>query len=180
MVVTEIELRPPLPQDAVELFPLVDGTRVCDTLAWDGPQSAEEYGEGLALRALQVLAGDKHFFTVVLRQTGRPIGSCDLRFEEGVSNQANVGLWIGEPFQGRGYGTQVIASLVGYGFGQLQLTKIVADIFVGNWASRRAFENNGFQLEETQTAALVKRGRPVDEWLVGLTREAYLARIGNA
>jgi len=156
------------------LFPLVDGTSVCDTLAWDGPESAEEYSQGLALRSLQVLAGDKHFFTIVLRQSSQPIGSCDLRLEHDGAAQANVGLWIGEPFQGKGYGTQVVGSLTAYGFEKLGLQKIVADIFVGNWASRRAFEKNGFQLEEIQPAALVKRGLPVDEWLVGLTRDAYL------
>jgi RimJ/RimL family protein N-acetyltransferase len=170
----DVELRPPLPQDAEVLFPLVDGTSVCDTLAWDGPESAEEYSQGLALRSLQVLAGDKHFFTIVLRQSSQPIGSCDLRLERDGAAQANVGLWIGEPFQGKGYGTQVVGSLTAYGFEKLGLQKIVADIFVGNWASRRAFEKNGFQLEEIQPAVLVKRGLPVDEWLVGLTRDAYL------
>lgn len=169
----DIELRPPLPLDAEALFPLVDGTSVCDTLAWDGPESADEYSQGLALRSLQVLAGEKHFFTIVLRETGQPIGSCDLRFENDDTTQANVGLWIGEPFQGKGYGTQVVASLAAYGFGELGLSKIVADIFVGNWASRRAFEKNGFQLEATLAAALVKRGSPVDEWFLGLRREDY-------
>jgi len=159
------------------LFPLVDGTSVCDTLAWDGPESAEEYSQGLALRSLQVLAGDKHFFTIVLRESGQPIGSCDLRFENDDTTQANVGLWIGEPFQGKGFGTQVVGSLIAYGFEKVGLNKIVADIFVGNWASRRAFEKNGFQLEETQPAALVKRGSPVDEWFVGLSREAYLGSV---
>ncbi len=175
----DIELRPPLPEDAEHLFPLVDGTSVCDTLAWDGPESEEEYGQGLALRALQVLAGDKHFFTIVLRDSRGPIGSCDLRFENDDASQANVGLWIGEPYQGRGYGTQVVASLAAYGFQQLGLEKIVADIFVGNWASRRAFEKNGFQLEDIQAAALIKRGSPVDEWMMGLSRADYLgSRLG--
>jgi ribosomal-protein-alanine N-acetyltransferase len=169
----DIELRPPLPEDAEILYPMLDGTSVCDTLAWDGPESAEEFSQGLALRSLEVLAGEKHFFTIVLKQTGEPIGSCDLRFEGDEKTVANVGLWIGEPFQGRGYGTQVVGALAAYGFEQLGLDKIVADIFVGNWASRRAFEKNGFDYETTQTAALIKRGEPVDEWMVGLTRGVY-------
>jgi len=173
--VDDIQLRPPLPQDAEVLFPLLAGTSVCDTLAWDGPETAEEFRQGLALRALQVLAGDKHFFTIELRATSQPIGSCDLRFEDDDPSQANVGLWIGEPYQGRGYGTQVVGALAAYGFETLGLDKIVADVFVGNWASRRAFEKNGFELESTQQAALTKRGKPVDEWMLGLSRADYLA-----
>jgi ribosomal-protein-alanine N-acetyltransferase len=171
----DIELRPPLPADAEVLFPLVAETSVCDTLAWDGPESAEEFGQGLVLRALQVLAGDKHFFTIVLKETGQPIGSCDLRFEDNDTSQANVGLWIGEPFQGKGYGTQVVGALVDYGFSRLGLDMIYADIFVGNWASRRAFEKNGFRLDRTEPAALIKRGRPVNEWIVELSRTGYQA-----
>jgi hypothetical protein len=46
-----------------------------------------------------------------------------------------------------------------------------AGVFVGNHASRRIFEKNGFQLEGTRRRAVRKRGRFVDEWLSGLLRE---------
>lgn len=176
----DIELRPPLPADAPALFPLLDHSRVADTLAWDGPESPEDYRQGLALRAVQVLAGEKHFFTIVLKVTGSPIGSCDLRFEGPDHRRANIGLWIGEPYQGHGYGTQTIGALVDYGFHQLNVDVIEADIFVGNWASRRAFEKNGFELTGTEPAALIKRGQPVDEWMLALTRQAFERRPAQA
>jgi ribosomal-protein-alanine N-acetyltransferase len=175
----DIELRPPLPADAQALFPLVDHTPVCDTLVWDGPESFEEYRRGLAMRAVQVLAGEKHFFTIMLKPAGQPIGSCDLRVEAAEGRRANAGLWIGEPFQGRGYGTQTIGALAAYGFNRLGVEAIEADIFVGNWASRRAFEKNGFALTATETGALIKRGQPVDEWMLELTRSAFDSRAGK-
>ena len=82
--------------------------------------------------------------------------------------RADIGLWVGEPFHGKGYGTAAIAQAVAYGFRALKLSKIEATCFVGNWPSRRSFEKNGFVLEGTIRRAVKKRGVLVDEWLLGI------------
>ena len=51
------------------------------------------------------------------------------------------------------------------------LKKLEATVFVGNHASRRAFEKNGFTLEGTIRRAVRKRGVLVDEWLFGIVGE---------
>jgi RimJ/RimL family protein N-acetyltransferase len=43
-------------------------------------------------------------------------------------------------FLGKGYGTKAISELVKYGFEKLGMKSISAMVFVGNHASRRAFE----------------------------------------
>ncbi|MGD8815372.1 MAG: GNAT family protein [Anaerolineales bacterium] len=167
-----IELRPPEESDAHDLFPLLKGTSVTDTLAWDGPASLREYQHALRTREAQVAAGLTHFFTIVECASGRAIGSCDVRpDEDGI--HAMVGLWIGEPYQGRGLGTAVIARLVSFAFETLGTNRLEADVFVGNLKSRRAFERNGFVLLRTIHAAVVKRGMPIDEWRLILKREHW-------
>jgi RimJ/RimL family protein N-acetyltransferase len=44
-----------------------------------------------------------------------------------------------------------------------------ATIFIGNLASRKAFEKAGFKLEKTLENAVQKRGNAVDEWLMAIT-----------
>ncbi|HEY69807.1 MAG TPA: GNAT family N-acetyltransferase [Anaerolineae bacterium] len=170
-----VELRPPVEADAQDLFPLLKGTSVTDTLAWDGPLSLTEYRRGLHERGAQVAAGLKHFFTIVEVGSGRAIGSCDVRLDEDGS-RAMMGLWIGEPYQGKKLGTAVIAELASYAFETLGVNRLEAEVFVGNLRSRRAFERNGFVLLQTNPAAVVKRGVPVDEWRLGLEREAWERR----
>lgn len=167
-----IELRPPLESDAEVLFPLIHGTSVPDTLAWDGPQSLEEYQRALRTRGAQVAAGLLHFFTIVERASGHPIGSCDVRPDEDGS-RAMVGLWIGESYQGRGLGTAVIGELTAYAYKKLNVGRVEADVFVGNLRSRRAFERNGFKLLRTIPGAVMKRGKPIDEWRMGLDRKVW-------
>jgi RimJ/RimL family protein N-acetyltransferase len=170
-----ISLRPVTARDARELFPLVYQTRVPNTLAWDGPLSLEEYQNGYAAREVQMRRGEIHLFTILEAASGHPVGAIDIR-PENQPGRADIGLWIGEPYQGKGYGTQAVSQIIDYGFQQLGLDKVEACIFTGNWASRRIFEKNGFILERTIRNAVLKQGRWLDEWLVGINREDYFIR----
>jgi [ribosomal protein S5]-alanine N-acetyltransferase len=85
---------------------------------------------------------------------------------------AALGFWVVEPYQGKGAATQAIAELIAFAFARGR-EKLEALVFVGNHASRRALEKNGFQLEGTLRCAVRKRGVYVDEWLLGITRADY-------
>ena len=176
-----ISLRPPEPRDAEILFPLIHKTPVTDTIVWDGPDSLADYQEALRVRRAATLSGQEFFFAIVETASGKPggapIGTATLRpYPDGY--RGDVGLWIGAPYHGKGYGTRVIGRLISYGFRVVDLKKIEATVFVGNLASRRIFEKNGFRLEGTIRMAVVKRGVGVDEWLFGLLQEEYLGGSG--
>ncbi len=164
-----VEIRPVRASDADALFAQLANTAVTDTLPWEGPTSLDEYRASLARRESQVVAGLSHFFTIVVGDAGRAVGSIALR-PKAPPGRADVGLWVGAQAQGRGYGTRAIGLVARYGFGQLALGRLEAYVFVGNVASRRAFEKNGFTLECTLPGAAVKRGAPRDEWLLALER----------
>ncbi|MDB4967388.1 MAG: acetyltransferase, family [Myxococcales bacterium] len=170
-----IELRAPLPSDVEALHPLVAGTGVADTLLWDGPASLDEYRRTWLIFVEEVARGGRQTFTIVETATGAVIGTAGLRPVAGSDAapwfRADIGLFIGIPYQGRGYGTAAVRQLLDVGFGKLGLEKIEAAVFVGNVASRRIFEKNGFVLEGTIRKAVRKRGRLVDEWLLGIVRE---------
>jgi RimJ/RimL family protein N-acetyltransferase len=168
-----IELRIAKAADADHLFPMIYKSPVTDTILWDGPESIETYRESLAERGAQTTAGEAYFFTIVETSSCMPIGNCELRPEDG-ENIGSIGLWIGEPYQGRGYGTSVAQRLIHLGFQQLGLQKILAEVFVGNLPSRKIFEKNGMVLEQILPRKIVKRGATLDAWMFSITREHYL------
>jgi uncharacterized protein (DUF952 family)/RimJ/RimL family protein N-acetyltransferase len=167
-----VRLSPVQAGDADELFPLIYNSPVTATIAWDGPNDLEEFRANLAEREEQVHRGERHIFTLHSMPGNQAMGSASIR-PDAESFRAEMGLWIGEPFHGKGYGTRVVRELVKYGFEVLNLQKIDAFVFTENWASRRIFEKNGFSLEGTIRSAVKKRGRSIDEWLFGLTRQEY-------
>lgn len=167
-----ILLQPVQEHDANALFPLIFSTPVTDTLVWDGPESLEAFRLALAERADQVRRGERHIFTIIEQTLGQPIGSASIR-PDAEGFRADIGLWIGQPYHGNGYGTLVVRKLLEYGFNSLGVEKIDAYVFVGNWASRRIFEKNNFQHEGTIRRAVRKRGMALDEWLFGITRDDW-------
>jgi RimJ/RimL family protein N-acetyltransferase len=171
MRVTAIEIRPVRGEDAGPLFPMIHGSPVTDTIQWDGPASLAEYEKGLAEREGQHARGEIHMFTIVEKTTGELVGSIDIRPE--TDFWATIGLWVGERFHGRGYGTEAVREIARYGFEILKLAKIEGAIFVGNESSRRIFEKNGFALEGTLRYQARKRGRLRDVWIMGKTVEEH-------
>jgi uncharacterized protein (DUF952 family)/RimJ/RimL family protein N-acetyltransferase len=172
-------LRPVQAEDADILFPMIYHSPVTDTLLWNGPDSLDEYRQGLAKRAERVALGEDHMFTMVaIDDSGEnpdtAIGSAGIDPESKQNLRADLGLWIGLPYHGKGYGTLAIRWLLDYGFIRLGMEKIEACVYTGNWASRRIFEKNGFILEGTIRKATLKRGQWQDDWRMGITREDYL------
>ena len=164
-------IRPLQAADARALFPMVFQSPVTRNLVWDGPESVEEYCDTVAGFAERSRGRTMHIFTIEDEQ-GTPIGNIDLRpYDDGY--RGDMGLWIGEAHQGRGHGTAAIRLAAQYAFGQLGLEKLEASIFLGNYASRRAFEKNGFRCEGTIRKAVRKQGVLIDEWLMGLLREEF-------
>jgi ribosomal-protein-alanine N-acetyltransferase len=154
---------------ARELFPHIYKTKIVDTIQWDGPENLEDFERSLAERELQMDKGNLHQFTIIDPQTNKPAGSIDIRPESNLY-RADVGLWIGQNFQGQGLGTKAIKSITKYGFQSLNLEKIEASIFVGNLSSRKIFEKCGYSLEGTIRYKTKKYGKLVDEWLFGITK----------
>jgi [ribosomal protein S5]-alanine N-acetyltransferase len=164
-------LRAPLAEDARALFPLVFRTSVVDHIAWDGPDSEQEYIARFAAICEKTLRSERHFFTIADPASSRAIGCCDVRPDE-QKFLATVGILIGEAHQGKGLGTRAIGELTAYSFDVLGLHKLVAELFVDNWPSRRSFEKNGFVLEGTTRQSALKRGMARDQWLLGLVNGA--------
>jgi RimJ/RimL family protein N-acetyltransferase len=162
-----ILLRPVLATDAAPLYPQLAGTRIPDTILWDGPDSLADYQAGLASRADQVTRGEVHVFTIL--GDGAPVGMIDVRPKNDF--RGDLGLWVGEAHHGRGVGTEAVRLAAHYAFDRLGLKKLEATVFIGNTASRRIFEKNHFTLEGTIRRAVRKRGQLVDEWLFGLLPE---------
>jgi RimJ/RimL family protein N-acetyltransferase/uncharacterized protein (DUF952 family) len=165
-----VKLLPVQAQDAERLFLLLRQSGVTDWLLWDGPESWEEYNQNLALRAEEVARGEKYLFTIWADD--QPVGNIDIRPHNDF--RADIGLWIGTPYHGQGIGSQAVQQITAYGFFRLGMEKIEAEVFVGNQASRRIFEKCGFTLEGTRRLSVRKRGKLLDEWNLGITRQDYM------
>lgn len=164
-----ILLRPLCSEDAAALYPLLAG--VAGNLVVDGPENEGELELALDSRVELADAGVVRAFTIVHEETGVVMGSIHLKYDLGRS-WGEMGVWLGRQFHGHGFGSEAIGRVVEEGFVELGLRRIEAQIFEGNHASRKAFENNGFVLERVDLGGVLQRGEFRDVWI--------LAAYGNS
>jgi ribosomal-protein-alanine N-acetyltransferase len=147
-----VRIRPLRAADARSLFPLVHGVRpVLDWLCWQGPSDLEELERDSAVWRVVTPNGTNYRFAVELVTGGEVIGTASLRFVD-HPHVGDLGYWLGVPYHGRGFGSELVALLVHLGFDLLGTPALSAEVFPGNHASERVLERNGFRLERAVPA----------------------------
>jgi RimJ/RimL family protein N-acetyltransferase len=99
-----------------------------------------------------------------------------------------LGIGIGEPdYRSRGYGTDAMRLLVGYGFRELDAYRIQLGVLSTNLRAIRCYEKVGFVREVVKRAEVYRDGQRIDMYYMGLLRSeweaqrmAVLAREGRS
>lgn len=116
-------------------------------------------------------------YAVILKDTGKLIGSCELAFTD--HDPAELAWELHRNYWNKGYGTEIGRTLLRLGFEILQLRRITADRNTLNIGSYRIMEKIGMRRE----AHYVKlyRGNSVlghawcDKYLYAILRDEYLS-----
>jgi RimJ/RimL family protein N-acetyltransferase len=105
---------------------------------------------------------------------GEPMGCQGLRGERFAStHRAVTGSWLGERYQGRGYGTEMRAAVLELAFAGLGAEVAVSGYADGNLQSRRVSEKLGYA--PAGEAFVEPRGHPIRHLMLELTRERWAA-----
>lgn len=136
--------------------------RTSRTLALRAPMSAA-MEEGWFERMLEQQGRTDYLFVACLLEDDRPIGNCGLHEVDLANGNAMLGLAIGHPDdRGKGYGTEILRALVGFGFGQLRLERIYLDVYATNPGAQRVYERVGFVREGTLRHDVFREGHYLD------------------
>lgn len=103
---------------------------------------------------------------------GRPIGIQDLMARDfSHRRSASTGSWLGQAFQGRGYGTEMRAAVLWLAFERLGALVAESGYIDGNDASARVSEKLGYVRNGERLVA--PRGEPLTEHLVRAIPETW-------
>lgn len=84
-------------------------------------------------------------FIICVKDTGKPVGSVYLRDIDENHHKAEYGIFIGEKDAlGKGFGTQAARLMIGYGFEELNLHKLMLRVLAENLPARKSYEKAGF------------------------------------
>jgi len=146
-------------------------------LVWDGPQSVRDLQDLYCRWVTPSENGDNYHFAILERETGAFAGSIGPRFA-GHPETGDVGYWLAPAFAGRGFMQQALRLVDHLAFRHLGVRVMTACVFVGNHASRRVLEKNGYELIHLAKNQVVKRGKLIDEWYFTLSQHDFERRYG--
>jgi RimJ/RimL family protein N-acetyltransferase len=115
-------------------------------------------------------APQTHFAIAV---DGEAVGGIGLDLQTDVFRRsAEIGIWLGEAYWGRGLGTEAVRAMTDFAFRTFDLCRVYAGVFEWNPASMRMLEKAGYSREGCLRKSVTKDGHTIDQMLYAIVRES--------
>lgn len=108
----------------------------------------------------------------ILNDAGEAIGVCGLTDIDLINRRAEFSLYLAPDWQGAGYGTRALRTLLSHGFNNLGLNLIWGETFEENPALE-IFKKLGMKIDGTRREFYFREGRFIDAHLVSITAEEW-------
>ena len=150
-------LRPLAPADAPALFEAFSDPRVMRY--WSTPPwTSIEPAQAMVERDLKAMASGEYIRLGIERAGDAGLlGNCTLFKLDAQCRRAEIGYGLAHFAWGQGFMHEALLALLGYGFAEMALNRVEADIDPRNRASARSLERLGFKQE----------GHLRERWIVG-------------
>ena len=140
-----------------------------------GPEALREKFDA-ALAGPFACDGDALRLTVALRDGGTILGDVMLKIASLQSRQAEIGYVFHPGHGGKGYATEAVRALIGFGFAQAGFHRIFARLDAANKGSVGAMERLGLRREALFLQNDFSNGEWSDEAVYALLRTEWQAR----
>jgi RimJ/RimL family protein N-acetyltransferase len=164
--------------DAAEVQRLAGDRQVAEGTALPHPYEGGMARAWIWDQALAYAAGSGIDFAIE-RADGALAGAAGLAIDR-AGACATLGCWLGRAHWGRGYATEAVRAVLGYGFAVLELERICAPRFRWNAAAARVLEKAGLAQEGSRREYVAARGREETIETHGILRWEWEARIARA
>lgn len=167
---TRLLLRPPEPGDAKAITAFMEWDVVKNLSRPPHPYLEEHAHAFLAQQEEGHAKGNDYAFAILRKLDGAFLGMCGVHLRE---QRFELGYWLGRPYWGQGFATEVARELLAFSFRNLRLDEVEAGWFHDNPASGRVLEKAGFRPDGTGQRDCAARGESVLCNLVIMSRAEF-------
>jgi ribosomal-protein-serine acetyltransferase len=181
VVDSELSLVPRRPDDAREMFALIDAHRAALTewVTWvDATFSVDDVRRYASFAQSQFEQSSGFEYSV--RENGVIAGGIGLYHLDWASRMGHVGYWLAPAARGRGLITRAARALTTRAFAELNLHRLEIRCVVENHKSRAVAERLGYSSEGFLKEAYLLHGRFRDLALYAMLRERWKPRASIA
>jgi [ribosomal protein S5]-alanine N-acetyltransferase len=170
-------LRPLREADAAALLAIFSDPRVTRYLSRPAWTSITVAHERIARDIAAMSAGTYVCFGIERRSDGQLLGECTLFNLNEQCRRAEIGYTMAFDAWGQGYMNEALCCLLDFGFSQLALNRVEADIEPRNLASAKSLERLGFIKEGHLRQRWIVAGEVSDSGLYGLLASDWKASV---
>lgn len=169
LILTKAVIRSWRPEDVPSLVRHANNRRVWRNLKDRFPHPYTTTDAEHWIRQATATPPETHF---AIARADEVIGGIGLDLQTDVFRRsAEIGIWLGEAYWGRGMATEAVRALTEYAFTHFDVCRIFAGAFEWNPASMRLLEKAGYAFEGRLRKSVTKDGQTIDQMLYATVRE---------
>ena len=170
LMTARLRLRALRQEDAPAFFAVWSDPDAMRYFSFPPMQSLEQAQARIASKLQSQQDGQSLTCVIEVRSSQEVIGDCCLFDCRADQQRAEVGFCLNRRHWGYGYMNEAASVLIDYGFQQVGLRRLEADVDPNNLASIRLLERLGFQREGYLRERWMIAGETMDSLLYGLLR----------
>ncbi|MFQ3546287.1 GNAT family N-acetyltransferase [Halobacillus rhizosphaerae] len=169
-----LHLRPFSYTDAKKVSKLADDPVIAATTQIPYPFTLEKAEDWIALHRGWMEKGSAYPFALVTWEEAELVGTITIRIDKN-HHKGELAYWIGKPYWGKGYATEAARRVIRFGFEELYLHRIWAQVIHSNAASQKVLEYTGMSYEGTLKEDLYHQGTYADVDIYGILSSTYVS-----
>ena len=162
--------------DGPDVYCYACDPEVARHVLWDAHRSIHQTRDYIRYLIRQYRNAAPGTFAIVLRETGRVIGTIGFMWVQTDNRSAEVGYSLSRAYWNRGIMSEALREVVNFGFLELKLNRIEAQHECSNPASGRVMVHAGMLHEGTLRQRIYNKGRFVDVELYAILRSDWACR----
>ena len=160
--------------DALDMYEYSKDPEVTKYLLWDPHPSVEHTRNYIDYLQDRYRDGKYYDWAIVLRNSGKMIGTCGFSAIYPEHRYAEVGYVLNPAFRGQGYAGEALSAVLDFAFRRMMLNRVEAKCVDENEPSERVMQKVGMRFEGVARSALFVKGKFRDIKVYSILRDEFL------
>lgn len=149
-------------RDAQDMFAYSKDPDVAQYVLWDAHENIGQTRSYLRFILRQYRNGEPTSYGIVLKETGKVIGTIGFMWLNQESRSAEIGYSLAREYWNQGLMTEALKALIDFSFNRLRLNRLEAQHDTRNPASGKVMLHCGMKKEGTLRQRIYNKGRYID------------------
>ncbi len=160
-------------EDARDMYEYASRPETCKYLLWSPHSSLSYTVSYIRFVQKQYSRGEYFDFAVVLKETGKMIGTVGFVKYDTENSLVEVGYVLNSEYHGNGYATEALEAVINFAFCELGVNRVEAKYIKENTASLRVMERCSMKSEGIQREKMIIKGVKQDIGMCAILKDEY-------